>query len=69
MKITKNTIRRAIRTFFQAFFGSFITAGAGIVWHEVDIKNAIIGILMTSVFAGLSAMFMNLENKGAIEND
>ena len=27
-KITKNTIKRGLRTFFQAFFGAFITAGA-----------------------------------------
>lgn len=61
--ITKNTLKRAIRTFFQAFFGSFITAGTGVMWYEVNIKEAIIGVLMTSIFAGLSAVAMNLEKE------
>ena len=60
-KITKNTLKRGIRTFFQAFFGAFITAGTGVMWNEVDIKKAILGIMITSVFAGLSAICMNLE--------
>lgn len=62
-KITNFTLKRTIRTFFQAFLGAFITAGTGIMWNEVDIKSAIVGILMTSLFAGLSAMLMNLEDK------
>lgn len=61
-KITSNTLKRGIRTFFQAFFGAFITAGTGVMWNEVDIKNAILGILITSIFAGLSAIAMNLES-------
>lgn len=63
MKITANTLKRGIRTFFQAFFGSFITAGTGVMWYEVNIKEAIIGVLMTSIFAGLSAVAMNLEKE------
>lgn len=62
-RVTDFTLKRTIRTFFQAFFGAFVTAGTGIMWNEVDIKSAIIGILMTSLFAGLSAMLMNLEDK------
>ena len=62
-KITKNTIKRGLRTFFQAFFGAFVTAGAGIIWTDIDIKNALIGILLTSLFAGFSAIGMNLEIK------
>ena len=61
MKITKKTIIRSLRTFVQAFCGSLITAGAGIEWYNVDIKQAGIGILITSLFAGLSALGMNLE--------
>lgn len=61
-QITKNTLKRGIRTFFQAFFGAFITAGTGVMWNEVDIENAILGILITSIFAGLSAICMNLED-------
>lgn len=62
MKITKNTIKRAVRTFIQAFCGALITAGAGIEWANVDIKQAGIGILITSLFAGLSALAMNMES-------
>jgi len=63
MKITENTLKRGIRTFLQAFFGAFVTAGTGIAWYDVDLKSAIIGILMTSIFAGLSAICMNLERR------
>lgn len=63
MKITANTLKRAIRTFLQSFFGAFITAGTGVMWCEVNIKEAIIGVLMTSIFAGLSAVCMNLEKE------
>lgn len=62
-KITKNTIKKGLRTFFQAFIGAFLTAGAGVVWTDVDIKNALVGVLLASVFAGLSAIGMNLETK------
>lgn len=63
MKITKKTIVKAIRTFFQAFLGSFVTLGAGIEWYEVSIKHAIICTVITSLFAGLSALGMNLEKE------
>lgn len=62
-KITKNTIRKGLRTFAQAFFGAFVTTGAGIIWTDIDIKNALIGILLTSLFAGFGAIGMNLETK------
>ena len=62
-KITKNTIRKGLRTFAQAFLGAFVTTGAGIIWTDIDIKNALIGILLTSLFAGFSAIGMNLETK------
>ena len=61
MKITRETIRRSIRTFFQAFFGSFIATGSGVLWYDVDMKEAIAATLITSIFAGLSAAYMNLE--------
>lgn len=63
MKITKNTIKRAVRTFFQAFFGSFITSGTGVMWYDINIKEAVLATLMTSIFAGLSAVYMNLEKE------
>lgn len=61
--ITKNTIKRGIRTFFQAALGSFVAASADIIWGEVDIKKTIVGLLITSVIAGLSAIAMNLEKE------
>lgn len=63
MKITKNTIKRAIRTFIQAFFGSFIATGSGVLWYDVDIKEAVFATFITSFFAGLSAVYMNLEKE------
>lgn len=63
MKITKNTIKRAVRTFLQAFFGSFITSGTGVIWYDINIKEAVLATLMTSIFAGLSAVYMNLEKE------
>lgn len=63
MKITKETLKRAIRTFFQAFFGSFIATGSGVVWYDVNIQEAIAATLITSAFAGLSAVYMNLEKR------
>ena len=62
-KITKNTIRKGLRTFAQAFFGAFVTSGAAIIWTEVDMLQALLGILLTSLFAGLGAIGMNLEKK------
>ena len=69
MKITRNTIKRTIRTFFQAFIGSFIASGSGIVWYNIDIKEALIATFITSAFAGLSAMLMNLEKEGDINGN
>lgn len=65
MKITKETLKRAIRTFAQAFFGSFIATGSGVIWYDINIQEAIAATLITSIFAGLSATYMNLEKEGA----
>ena len=51
MKITKETLRRAIRTFIQAFCGALLSAGAGIEWYNVDIEKALLGVVITSIFA------------------
>ena len=63
MKITKTTIKRAVRTFIQAFCGALLSAGAGIEWYGVDIEKALLGVVITSIFAGLSACLMNLEKR------
>lgn len=68
-KITRKTIIKSIRTFIQAFVGSFISAGAIVGWTDTDIKNSLLGCLLTAIFAGLTATCMNLENKGDVENE
>lgn len=69
MKITNKTLIKAIRTFIQAFFGSIITIGTGVMWYDVEIDKAIIGVFMTSIFAGLSAVTMNMEEENGIKKN
>lgn len=66
-KITKTTMKRATRTFLQAFIGALISTGSAVTWFDVDIKEAVIGIFITSIFAGLSALGMNLERDDQYE--
>ena len=64
MKFTKNTAKRALRTFIQAFI-SFILVNYTMIDVTGDrsaIKQAVIGLLISAVAAGLSAV-MNLEGK------
>lgn len=63
MKITKKTIKRALRTFIQAFIGSAVATGGSMIWTDIDILKGLLAVLITSVFAGLSAIGMNLEKK------
>lgn len=62
-RISKNTVIRTAKTFIQAFLGAFISAGMLVGWTDTDIKNSLSGCLLTGLFAGLSAIAMNLENK------
>jgi hypothetical protein len=61
----KDTIKRAGRTFFQAFAGyvaaNIVTATTGITDFGV-LKTALIGIAMSAIAAGLAAV-MNLPAK------
>lgn len=64
MKFTKNTAKRALRTFIQAFI-SFILVNYTMIDVTGDksaIKQAVIGLLISAVAAGISAV-MNLEGK------
>ena len=64
MKFTKNTAKRALRTFIQAFI-SFIVVNYTMIDVTGDrsaIKQAVIGLLISAVAAGISAV-MNLEEK------
>lgn len=66
MKFTKNTAKRALRTFIQAFI-SYIVVNYTIVDVTGDknaIKQAVIGLLIAAIAAGFSAV-MNLEKGGA----
>lgn len=61
MKFTKETLRRAIRTFLQAVV-AYIIANITIVdFSEKSIaKSALIGLITSALAAGISAV-MNLE--------
>ena len=64
MKITKETLKRALRTFVQAFI-SYIIVNYAVVDMSGDkatIQQAVIGLVMSAVAAGFSAL-MNLEKK------
>lgn len=64
MKFTKETIRRAMRTFLQAFFGSLVGTIALIDTSDNDAltKSIIFVVIVPSVACGLSAL-MNMEQK------
>lgn len=65
MKFTKNTFKRAARTFLQAAV-AYGAANIAIIDFNADvdiIKNTLIGLFISAVAAGLAAA-MNLEEKG-----
>ena len=67
MKFTRETARRAARTFFQAFV-SYIAVNVVVIDFTADdsvIKSAVIGLGVSAVAAGLSAL-MNLEKDASI---
>ncbi|MDD6728453.1 MAG: hypothetical protein PUE08_04440 [Eubacteriales bacterium] len=70
MKCTKQTVRRALRTFIQTALG-YIAVNIAIVDFSAEkeiLKSALIGVGVSAVSAGLSAV-MNLEKKENCEND
>lgn len=63
MKITKETIRRTVRTFLQAAAGFLATTGISVlVTNDYSItKDIILGIAGSALAAGVAAV-MNLES-------
>lgn len=61
---TKETLRRAVRTFLQAFLGYIVVNLAMVDFTTFDeaFKSAMLGLLVGALSAGLSAL-MNLEHK------
>jgi len=68
-KITKETVRRALRTFLQALTASFLADIVTVDFSEGRevIKSTVISFSVSAVAAGISAV-MNLENKEENEN-
>lgn len=71
MKFTKETLRRAVRTFLQTAFGYLLTnvsaSAIGIDYtNGNEIKTLLIGLAVSAVSAGASAV-MNLEIKESEE--
>lgn len=70
MKITKDGIKRALRTFLQAA-AAYICVNVVLINfsdQSASLKTVLIGLGVSAVAAGLSAV-MNLEKKEAGEND
>lgn len=69
MKLTKQTIYRSVRTFFQSAI-AYISVNLMLV-NFADksdtLKNALVGLLISAISAGISAV-MNLEREDT-QND
>lgn len=68
MKFTKETARRAIRTFIQTLVG-YIAVNLPLIDFSAGVdavKSALLGILVAGVASGISAL-MNTE-KGGVDN-
>lgn len=69
MKITKETIKRAVRTFAQAFI-AYITVHIALIDFSAGkevVKSALIGLGVSALAAGLAGV-MNLENSNSNSN-
>ena len=66
MRSYRETIRRAVRTFFQAALGYIVTNLTLVTmgYENAEIKTALIGLFTAAVAAGLAAV-MNLPGKEA----
>ena len=65
MRITKKTIKRAARTFWQAL-GGYIVANITIIDFTAEtsiLKQSLIGLIIAGIAAGFAAL-MNLETDG-----
>jgi ABC-type Fe3+-siderophore transport system permease subunit len=68
MKFTKNTLKRALRTFIQAAVAYIAVniVAVDLNGEKETVRTALIGLAISAVAAGLSAA-MNLEKSGSIE--
>lgn len=64
MRITQETIRRALRTFMQAFVGFISSTGIAILTtNNFNVsKTILIGLIGSAISTGIAAV-MNLETK------
>lgn len=68
MKITKNTLKKAMRTFIQTAVG-YIAVNIAVVDFSAEksaLKSALVGIAVSAASAGICAA-MNLERKGTTD--
>ena len=63
-KFTKNTLKRALRTFFQAFFACFTADIVGVDFANGGgaLKNELVKLGICALSAGIAAI-MNLEEQ------
>lgn len=69
MRFTKETLKRALRTFLQTAIAYIAVNIAVVDFSEKEAaKSAVIGLIVSSVAAGLAAV-MNLEKKEDMNNE
>jgi hypothetical protein len=69
-KVTKETLRRALRTFIQAFLG-YVIINAAVIDFSDDkevMKSSVLCFLISAAAAGLAAV-MNLETPALPEEE
>lgn len=59
----KNWIKRAIRTFFQTAIGYITVAIPTVDWNDSALKTTLIGIGMSALAAGISAVMNYIDDK------
>lgn len=59
----KNWIKRAIRTFFQSAMGYIVVAIPTVDWNDSALKTTLIGIGMSALAAGISAVMNYIDDK------
>jgi hypothetical protein len=59
----KNWIKRAIRTFFQTAVGYITVAIPTVDWNDSALKTTLIGIGMSALAAGISAVMNYIDDK------
>lgn len=58
-----NWIKRAIRTFFQTAIGYITVAIPTVDWNDSALKTTLIGIGMSALAAGISAVMNYVDDK------